>query len=103
MSKFFVIAGNHDQYVDWKKRNFPEMLLNGQIENLSDIIYVSSTDQLRGYNKPKGMFIGTWYRREDIENIITQLQVVGTLNVTQVFGLLEIIKDMRACLKEETS
>lgn len=92
MPKFFVIAGNHDQFSEWRRRNGTELLLNRQIENLSDIVYVSSTDQLKGYNNPKGMFIGTWYRREDIENIITQLQVVGTLNVTQVFGLLDIIE-----------
>ena len=93
MSKFFVIAGNYDQYVNWKNRNYPELLLNGQIEKIQDLVYVSSIDQLKGYNNPKGMFIGTWYRREDMEYVLGQLQVVGTLNVTQVHRLLDIIED----------
>ena len=93
MSKFFVIAGNYNQYVNWKNRNYPELLLNGQIEKIQDLVYVSCIDQLKGYNNPKGVFIGTWYRREDIEYVLGQLQVAGTLNVTQVHRLLDVIED----------
>jgi hypothetical protein len=93
MNKLFIIAGNYNQYVNWKNRNYPELLLNGQIEKIQDLVYVSSIDQLKGYNNPKGMFIGTWYRREDMEYVLGQLQVAGTLNVTQVHRLLDIIED----------
>ena len=75
--KYFVIAGNHSQFLDWKNRNYPEMLLNGDIQGLQDIIYVSSIDQLRGVSNPKGVFIGTWGERKDILDIIIQLQVAG--------------------------
>ena len=77
MPKYFVISGNHDQFVEWKKRNYPEMLLNHQIENLSDIVYVSSVHVLKGYSNPTGVFIGNWYRRKDIEDIFIQLRVSG--------------------------
>ena len=73
--KYFVIAGTHDQYVDWKKRNHPEMLLNGEIQNLSDIVYVAGAETLKGYSNPRGIFIGTWYTRSNIKEILIQLQV----------------------------
>lgn len=77
MSKIFVISGNHSQYNDWKNRNYPEMLLNGDIQGLQDIIYVSSIERLRGVSNPKGIFIGTWYERKDIQDLIIQLRVAG--------------------------
>ena len=78
MSKYFVISGNHDQFVEWKDRNYPEMLLNLQIENLSDIVYVSSVHILKGVSNPRGIFIGTWYQRKDMLEVLTQLRAATT-------------------------
>lgn len=73
--KYFVIAGTHDQYVDWKKRNFPELLINHQVKGISDIIYVAGADTLKGTSNPKGIFIGTWYTRSNITEIMLQLRI----------------------------
>ena len=78
MPKFFVISGNHDQFVEWKKRNFSELIINRQIENLSDIVYVSSVHVLKGTSNPTGVFIGTWYKRADMMEVLTQLRVATT-------------------------
>ena len=73
--KYFVISGGFFEFKDWKSKNYPEMLLNHQIENVGDIIYVSGVHVLKGYSNPRGIFIGTWHRRVDIKEILIQLQV----------------------------
>ena len=73
--KYFVIAGTYDEFKYWKSKHHPEMLLNGEIQNLSDIVYVAGAETLKGYSNPRGIFIGTWYNRIDIKDILIQLQV----------------------------
>lgn len=90
-SKIFVIAGNIDQFMQWKHRNYPELLTNGQIQSLLDIVYVNGVDNLKGHREPHGMFIGTWYQRNDITQIILHLQVAGSINEYQVSSLYRII------------
>lgn len=78
MTKFFVIAGGFFEFKDWKSKNYPEMLLNHDIENVGDIIYVSGVHVLKGYSNPTGIFIGTWHRRVDIKEILIQLSTSMT-------------------------
>ncbi len=70
MTKLFIIAGNHDQFREYQRKDTSSDIL----------VYVSSIDTLRGIREPKGKFIGTWYRREDINKIIYQLSVAGSLS-----------------------
>ena len=49
------------------------MLLNRQIENVSDIVYVSGPESIKGVSNPTGIFIGTWYNRSDIVSILQTL------------------------------
>ena len=79
MSKIFIISGNYNQFKEWKSRNYPELLTNGQIQSLQDIVYVAGVDNLKGHREPHGMFIGTWYQRNDIESILTQLLISGSI------------------------
>lgn len=62
----WVIAGKHDEYWDWLKRNdyYPQ-----------EWKYVDSVSTLRGHTNPHGIFIGTYYLRQDIRAILLQLQV----------------------------
>lgn len=78
MPKYFVISGTHDQFSEWRRRNGTELLLNHQIENLSDIVYVAGADTLKGTSNPTGVFIGTWYTRADMLEVLTQLRVATT-------------------------
>ena len=78
MTKFFVISGTRDQFVDWRNRNVPELLINNQIGNLSDLIYVSSVHVLKGTSNPTGVFIGTWYQRQDMIQVLLQLRIATT-------------------------
>lgn len=78
MPKYFVISGNYDQFTSWRNRNAPEMLLNHQISNLHDLTYVKSVHDIKGITNPAGIFIGTWYHRSDIKEILIQLNVSMT-------------------------
>jgi hypothetical protein len=88
MSKIFIIAGTHDEYLQWRSRNFPELLLNGEISKPTDIIYVCGAETLKGISNPTGRFIGTWYKRSNIEEILFQLQIAGKLLDTNIMTQL---------------
>lgn len=76
-SIYFVVAGNHQQFSEWRRLNATEMLLNNEIKSILDIVYVASPEQLRGYSNPKGIFTGTWHERKDIRAIIDLLRIVA--------------------------
>ena len=58
----YIIAGNHSQYMTWLSKQ-------------KDIHcqYVGGPDILRGIENPHGVFIGTWYERKDIQEILARL------------------------------
>lgn len=85
MTKYFIISGNYDQFTSWRNRNGTEMLLNHEITALHDITYVRSVHDIKGITNPAGIFIGTWYHRSDIKEILTQLHVsMSTAPVSKI-------------------
>jgi hypothetical protein len=62
MNVQYIIAGNHMQYMSWlsKQKNI-------------HCQYVGIPDVLRGIENPHGVFIGTWYERKDMYDILIQL------------------------------
>lgn len=69
MTKLFIIAGNVNEFKNWCRENHDRL----------GAIYVDSIIRLKGTFAPHGRFIGTWYRRNDIEDIIVQLQIAGSI------------------------
>jgi hypothetical protein len=67
--KIFVLAGNYDQF-----KMFRSTLMKTMIEEYiepcrsSDIVYVRR-ESLLGHRNMWGYKVGTWYCREDIEEI----------------------------------
>jgi len=59
----YIIAGNVDQYRNWAADKM----------SVNHFLYVSGPDILRGIENPGGRFIGTWYERKDIEEILARL------------------------------
>jgi hypothetical protein len=91
--KIYIIAGTYDEYLRWRNNNYPELLLNGEISKPTDIMYVSGAETLKGISNPRGRFIGTWYKRSNIEEILFQLQIAGKLLDSSVMKqLLEIVE-----------
>lgn len=94
-SKIYIIAGTHDEYLQWRNKHYPELLLNGQITKPTDITYVSGAETLKGISNPSGRFIGTWYKRSNIEEILFQLQIAGKLLDTNIMKQLLSIVEKR--------
>lgn len=63
----YVIAGNVMQYNNYVRSNRLYLL---------DRRYVSGVDSIRGLSDISGVFIGTWYDREDIMDIINQIIII---------------------------
>jgi hypothetical protein len=62
MIKHYIIAGNHNEFINWKKK--PEIQAIAFLEDtVHQFVYVSSVDSLRGIHEPHGKLIGTWYNR----------------------------------------
>lgn len=56
----FIVAGTHEQFLNYRSRYPME----------KDFSYVSDASSLRGFANPMGVFVGTWYLRPDIDDII---------------------------------
>ena len=83
--RIFIIAGTRDEFTHWRKFNFNPV--NMEYQNL---IYVDDLMRLKGIHKPHGRFIGSWYRRRDIDQIIFQLLVVGSISQDQLERIIAI-------------
>lgn len=79
MSRQYIIAGHMSEFVHWKKKQI-QLLGESFLLNQRDIIYVSGPETLKGIRAPNGRFIGTWYRRQDINQIILQLLMAGSID-----------------------
>ena len=62
----WVVAGNSEEYMRWVTANNHDRM---------EWRYVSDANVLRGTTDPHGIFIGTYYMRTDIRQILLQLQV----------------------------
>lgn len=71
--KIFVVAGNHDQFWQFQRQLAEYLSAEGFQVRRSDIVYVSTPDVLRGYERPWGYLVGTWEKREDIWQIVDQI------------------------------
>lgn len=76
--KIFVVAGNHAEFIDYRRRKFADLQTAGIAVKFTDIINVSSPEAIRGYHDPHGVFIGTWKMRKDIGEVINLLQMCQT-------------------------
>lgn len=75
MNKLYVIAGTFDEYARFRLK-CKEI---NRYENHT-LTFLSSSDLLRGLINPPGIFIGTWYIRDDIEKILMTLLLVSQNN-----------------------
>jgi hypothetical protein len=72
--KYYVIAGSHEEYKTFILRKAMEMTIDGNTSiSLSDFVYVSEPETLRGLRNPHGFFVGTWQKKSDIKDILLTL------------------------------
>lgn len=74
MSRVYVIAGNREQANQWIKGNLIKRQNAGETTlSWSDYVIVNDPLKLRGIQDPKGVFVGTWRDRSDIEEVVDNL------------------------------
>lgn len=71
--KTFVIAGTLDQARTWIRMDADRRYAAGESVSLSDYVALDDINRLRGYSNPHGRFVGTWWERKDILEIIAHL------------------------------
>ena len=68
---FYVIAGNYNEYLEYAKNHavkYPD--------EKRRILFVQDQETFRGTENPEGIFIGTWRKRLDIEQVLHVLYLV---------------------------
>jgi hypothetical protein len=81
----YIIAGNYDQYCAWAADKM----------SVNNCRYVSSPDILRGIENPHGVFIGTWYERKDIDDILVQLVAASLSDNPALRKAIDYYEDKR--------
>lgn len=82
--KFFIIAGTHDQYRNWVKRNIDRIYQSDPSRSisLSNFVYVSRPDVLRGHREVHGYFVGTFRNRPDIRDIVQHIRYINSISIS---------------------
>lgn len=78
MSKIHVIAGTYEQFNMFRQQLVYTMSAEDIPVKYHDIVYVSGPDRLRGYREPWGYAVGTWYNRQDIDEIDRMIRTTGS-------------------------
>jgi hypothetical protein len=76
--KIYIIAGNREQFQDYKKQKYNQALMNGDSGlgmEVQSYVYVSDVSTIRGVANPTGVFYGTWRNRSDILDIVMVLRL----------------------------
>lgn len=93
--KIFVVAGNMDQATTYAKMKLTERWDFAQKENIvftgsmSDYVYVSGVDTLRGHSQVHGVFVGSFRERADIKDIVREIRRINGIHPSQ-----QLIPDM---------
>ena len=72
--KTFVIAGTKREADYWIINDLSKKYPFNTSMSMSDYVYVSSPEKLKGISDPHGVFIGTWYERPDMLEVIQTLR-----------------------------
>jgi len=86
MKRHYIISGNYDQYKQWTWERGVDR---------KDFVFVGGPDILRGIRDPHGVFIGTWYERKDIDDILVQLVAASRVDNPALRKALDYYEDKR--------
>ena len=79
----YIIAGNIDQYRNWAADKM----------SVNHCQYVGGPDILRGIENPHGVFIGTWYERKDIYDILLNLLTASRVENPELRKAIKYYED----------
>jgi hypothetical protein len=86
MKTLLVIARNYDQYANW---------IHQRALSNEDWRYVNGIDSIRGIENPHGIFIGTWYERWDIHDILIHLVASSRVENPELRKAIDYYEDKR--------
>lgn len=92
MSKIFVVAGTSHEAHYWIINHLGKRYPSNTSASMSDYVYVSSADTLKGIRDPHGVFVGNWLGRPDILQIVEAL-MMASIHVNPALG--KIYKDLK--------
>jgi hypothetical protein len=72
--KTFVIAGTKHEADYWIINDLSKRYPSNTSISMSDYVYVSSPEKLKSISDPHGVFVGTWYERSDMLEVIQTLR-----------------------------
>lgn len=72
--KYFIIAYNYEEALEWVTLNKQRIYKDYQVQP-GESMYLESANDLIGIENPRGIFVGRWYQRKDIKDILIQLQI----------------------------
>ena len=81
--KIFIIAGTYEQYKHWIRKNIDRIYQSDPSKSitLSNFVYVSEPDQLRGHREVHGYFVGTYRNRPDIRDIVQHIRYINSIPI----------------------
>ncbi len=92
MSKIFVVAGTSHEAHYWIINHLGKRYQSNKSATMSDYVYVSSPNSLKGVRDPHGVFVGNWLGRPDIFEIVEAL-MLASVHVNP--ALAKIYKDLK--------
>lgn len=92
MQPLFIISGTYDEYLKWYHENPHEQMAAVYVQN------VSTMTRLHNGGEPHGKFIGTWRKRADIMDILSEL-IKMTHNNGKLIALYEELHAERTSKK----
>lgn len=72
--KFYIVAGNHEEYREFVNKKSLELFNQGVVVYLSHFVY-ATPDSIRGIHNPHGWFYGTWRDRKDIQQLVAIMKI----------------------------
>lgn len=72
--KYFVIAYDYNEALNWVTLNKNRLYQEHGVQP-GECMYLDGPDNLIGIKNPRGIFVGKWYQRKDIKDILIQLQI----------------------------
>ncbi len=85
MSKIFVVAGTSHEAHYWIINHLGKRYQSNKSATMSDYVYVSSPNSLKGVRDPHGVFVGNWLGRPDIFEIVEAL-MLASVHVNPALG-----------------
>lgn len=75
--KIYIVSGTYEEYKNWVRKNIDRLYKENNSLSLSNFIFVSNADMLRGHREVHGYYTGSYKNRPDIEEIRESIRIIN--------------------------